>query len=245
MDSGHRRNRSWVVAGFRMALIVMLVCGSGLANGAVEAAPNATVVVSPTNPQGWGFAQETATGTGSFAAGPATAPLGTGSARLVVDGTGGVVIGNLANYLNTRLDAITALSYSTYRASGATILAPALQLSLDYNLTDTITSFQGRLVFEPLTAGTVMTGAWQTWNPLSTGGWFATRAPFKATCSQAAPCSWAQVLGNWPNAGIYATATPLSKSVFLKVGGGWVGGFDGNVDALTIGVNGSNTTFDF
>ena len=243
MDSVQRRTPGWIDSSLRIMLLALLVFGAALPGRSALAAPAATVVVSPTNPNGWGFLQETPTGSGSFVAGPATAPLGAGSARLVVDGTGGFLIGNITAYLNTRLDAVTSLSYSTYRTAGSASLATALQLGMDYNLTDGDTSFQGRLVFEPHTADTVTTGAWQTWSPLTAGKWFATRAPFNSQCSQAVPCTWAQVLINWPNAGIHATGG--LGGIFLKAGGGWTGGFDGNVDALTIAVAADSTTFDF
>ena len=243
MRFSHRRKQRSFGSVVRIMLLIMLVCGSGLSGRSALAASDATIIVSPTNPNGWMFVQETPTGTGSFVAGPTTAPLGTGSARLVVDGTGGVVIRNLTNYLNTRLDAVTALSYSTYRTTGASNFGVSLQLSVDYDLTDTDTTFQGRLVYEPFTTGSVASGVWQTWNPLTTGKWFATRPPFNSQCSQSTPCTWAQVLANWSNAGLHGTDT--RSGVFLKAGGGWTGGFDGNVDALTIGINDTTTTFNF
>ncbi|HYF66208.1 MAG TPA: right-handed parallel beta-helix repeat-containing protein, partial [Herpetosiphonaceae bacterium] len=241
MSFVHRRT-GWPGSALRLALLALLVCGALPPFRSALAAPAATVVISPTNAGGWGFLQETATGSGSFVTGPAGA-LGSGSTRLAVDGTGGFLIGNSSAYLNTRLDALTEASYRTYRTSGSAALAVALQLGMDYNLNDDDTSFQGRLVFEPHTAGTVVTGAWQTWNPLTSGKWFASRAPFNSLCSQAAPCTWAQVRTNWPNAGIHASAG--LGGIFLKAGGGWTGGFDGNVDALTVGVGGNATTFDF
>ncbi len=232
-----------VGATLRILLLVVLVCGSSLSGRTVlAAAPTATIVVSPTNLNGWGFFQETATGSGGFVAGPATAPLGIGSAQLVVDGLGGVFLGT-AEFRNTRLDALTGLSYSTYRTAGGAAQAIALQLGMDYNLTDADTSFQGRLVYEPSTAGPVADATWQTWNPLTTGTWFATRAPYNEVCPLGGTCTFAQVLAEWPNAGI--NASELLGGVFLKAGGNWAGGFTGSVDALTIATAASSTTFDF
>lgn len=203
-------------------------------------ASTTTVVVKPSATSGWSFVQETATGSGSFVSGPATTPLGSGSARLQVDGTGGVALA-AALFQGTRLDAIDTIAYSTYRASGSAALAPSFQFTADFDLTDSDTAFQGRLVFEPyLTPATVQTGMWQSWDAI-TGRWWATRSPFSATCSQAAPCTTADMLDEWPNAGIHASL----GAIFLKAGGGWTGGFDGFVDALTFGVNGTHTIYDF
>ena len=48
------------------------------------------------------------------------------------------------------------------------------------------------------------------------------------------------MLTNWPNAGFRASVGYL----WLKAGGP-ADGFDGNADALTVGVNGLDTTYDF
>ena len=173
--------------------------------------------------------------------GPATPPRGTGSANLIVDSTGGMIIARSGNQ-GVRFSAITNLQYSTYRTSGGSLFAPALQFTVDMDANDANTAFQGRIVFEPFTAGAVQTGVWQTWNPMSQGGWWFTRAPQNATCSQADTCTWSEVLTLFPNIAIHPTDP---GSMIFKAGGGWTGGFNGNVDAFTIGVNGDNTTYDF
>ena len=50
----------------------------------------------------------------------------------------------------------------------------------------------------------------------------------------------AQVLTNWPNAGSRACV-----GYFWLKAGGPADGFDGNADALTVGVNSLDTTYDF
>lgn len=229
-----KKNFFWLTL---VALIAMLlpVAGAGAASA------HEVVTVSPSNMRGWAFFQETpGTASGTMVTGPGVPPLGSGSARLTVDSTAGILLG-VAAYGGTYFRDITTLQYSTYRTAGAPALAIALQFNVDYDLTDTNTAWQGRLVYEPYQSGAVVTtGAWQTWNPLL-GKWWATKAPYNALCSQASPCTWAQVLANWPNAGI-STSDP---AVIFKAGGGWTGGFDGNVDAFTIGVKGDTTTYDF
>jgi hypothetical protein len=191
--------------------------------------------------QGWAFYDDLTggPGTGTLVEGPGTPPLGTGSANLVVDSVGRQILAT-ANHAGTRLDSIGALTYSTYRASGGNALAISLQLDWDPDVTDADTTFQGRLVYEPYFTHTVQTGVWQTWNTqdnAAAGNWWFTRALYQPTCSQANPCTWAEVLAAYPNAGIRAEVGGL----ILKAGGPWAGGFDGNVDALTIG----ETTYDF
>lgn len=215
------------------ALALLAVAGANTAH-----ADPTTVVVHPGDMQGWGFQQETPTGSGTMVNGPATPPAGTGSAELTVDSTGGVVLGTAHDAL--RFDAIDELAYSTYRQSGGDALAVALQFNVDYDLTDDDTTWQGRLVYEPYHDNTVVGGAWQTWSPLSGSGWWSTQAG-NTTCTQADHCTLAEVLGQAPDAGIHSTL----GAVLLKAGGGWTGGFVGNVDALTIGGAGDSTTYDF
>ena len=54
---------------------------------------------------------------------------------------------------------------------------------------------------------------------------------------QATPCTWSQLLTAFPNVGIHGTY----GAVVLKAGSGWTG-FRGNVDNVTIGIDGANTT---
>src|SRR2546421_310 len=68
-----------------------------------QGVPN-TVVVSPANQNGWVFFDDnpgTGTGSGGFEAGPATPPLGAGSAFLTVDSQGRFAVGT-AGYGGTR-----------------------------------------------------------------------------------------------------------------------------------------------
>ncbi|MCW5853098.1 MAG: hypothetical protein KIT87_23725, partial [Anaerolineae bacterium] len=202
-----------------------------------------TIVVRPSALNGWGFFTETGTGAGSFVFGPATPPLGLGSARLTAVGPAGGELLAAPAFLGTRFDQITSLQYSTYvdPSSPSTVQVPALQFGVDYNLTDGNTSFQGRLTFEPYFTETITKGVWQTWSPL-TGKWWASGAPGNTVCPQANPCTWAQVLTAFPNAGIHTT--PGFGLVGFKAGSGWPS-FDGNVDAFTFGTVPLVTTFDF
>ena len=210
------------------------------ANATAQASTANTVVVRPSNPSGWTFMQEdTPTGSGTYVTGPATPPLGTGSAQLTVDSTGREIF-FLAGNAGTKLSDITALQYSTYEPVGtAAPLALSLQFNVDYDVTDADTSWQGRLTFEPYMSGTVTPGVWQTWTPL-TGKWWASRAPGNTVCPQNNPCTWSQVLSAFPNAGINTT-----QPLIMFRAGQWASGFTGNVDAFTLGVGANSTTYDF
>lgn len=232
--------RGWQLGRARAGLVALgaglTLFGSGLASAATI-----DVDVTPGDQKGWVFFQETATGSGELVNGPATPPLGNGSARLQVNGTGGMALGTNA-FAGTRFDEITELEYSTYRASGSSALAISLQFGVDYDLEDSNTSFQGRLVFEPYLTGSPASNIWQTWSPRN-GKWWATGAPGSALCPQNNPCSWSQVLSTWPDAGIHASST--LGVVLFKAGGGWASGFDGNVDAFTFEADGDKTIVNF
>lgn len=205
--------------------------------------PSASVS-NPFDNAGWFFFNEGANGTGSYASGPATPPLGFGSANLNVDANGRHNIATFG-YAGTRLDQLTHLSYSTHQVSGNPAAAISLQFGMDYNLNDADTSFQGRLVYEPYVNGTVQQNTWQTWNALN-GRFWATRAPFNATCPQANPCTLQQVLTAWPNAGIHADNSVNFFGLFiLRAGGPTDFPFDGYVDNVTVGVGANSTTWNF
>ena len=183
---------------------------------------------------------------GSFVTGPATAPLGIGSAQIsttavvppatATTGSGTILV--TGAFKGTRLSNITSLSYSTYRAT--TVTDPSIDLSLQFDIdndaTDANTSYMGRLVYEPYFSHTVTTGAWQTWNPMDNattgqgGNWWFSRGTLATAsgCSQNTPCTWAKVLQAFPNAAI-------SGGTDFKAGT-WSSDFTGNVDAFSIGI---------
>jgi hypothetical protein len=222
-----------------------------IATASASYAADQTIIVSGDNANGWGFFVEVPNATAILENGPDTPPLGAGSANLVVDGTGRVVVGTLS-LAGLPMGVIDHLTYWTYQKAGSpgsTNLAISLQFDVDYDSTDADDSFQGRLVFEPVNnpaQGAVQKGVWQQWDALN-GNWWMTGTPIVGgvpgvqTCPQSAPCSFTQVLTDFPNARV----RPAIGATILKAGGPWTNGFDGNVDAFTVGIGGMNTTFDF
>ena len=204
--------------------------------------PATPTIVSPANMRGWGLLQETATASGSLVNGPATPPFGAGSAKFQLATTGGGELLGTQAFAGTRLDAIQALNYSTYvpSSSPGTVQAPSLQFDMDYNLTDTNTAWQGRLVFESYFTNTVTKGTWQTWDPLA-GKWWATGSPGNTKCPQSSPCTWAKVLQEFPNAGLRVSVGGLA----FKAGSGWPANFEGYVDGFVIVTGDVVQAFDF
>jgi len=190
--------------------------------GTAPTASAATIVVTPATPT-WSLIVETPTASGTFVTGPATPPAGTGSLQLVNGPSGGGILFSTLSHSGRRLDDIAALGYSAYvvSAAGPSITA-SLQLDVDYDVTDGTTTWQGRLVYDPGSSGGAVPAA--TWIDYDTQAgpprWWSTgtpivgNTPLAKACSQASPCTWAQVLANYPNAAI----RPLVGGFGVKLG---------------------------
>jgi hypothetical protein len=211
---------------------------------------------------GFGFQQDSGTsGSGAFVSGPSGAD-GSGTAQLTLNASSdGETLGT-GVYAGTRFSNLTFLSYKTFEKTG--VNAATLQFDGDFDSTDADTSFQGRVVFEPRSSGaTIRNGIWQTWNPLTAAtGWWTSHgsvtvggAPHTSMCILSAPCSFQQLLTEYPKLAIRGitgqdTGKPVGGGIYLKAGSSWTPlPFVGNVDSLTIGVksgdNNGTVTYDF
>jgi hypothetical protein len=202
------------------------------------------VVVTQANMNGWFFFNEGANGSGTIEVGPATPPLGAGSANLIVNSTGRESFGTQA-YAGTPLNQISELRYSTYKNTNPDQAVDiSLQFDIDYDGAGGNNAYQGRLIFEPYLAGTnPQQNVWQTWHALA-GKWYGSNQTASGgLCPQSAPCTWPQVLSNFPNATIFNNS--FGGVLLFRAGGPWANGYDGNVDAFNIGVGTTYTTFDF
>ena len=193
----------------------------------------------------WGFLAEGTPGsTGAYVAGPATPPLGNGSAEFTVSAATQSHLLGKAMLAGTKLVNLTEFAYSSNQPAGS--VAVALQFNISYSGG---AGYQGRLVYEPTyTVGTVPAG-WQRWDTLGGKWWASNTSPAGSNglCGQASPCTWSQVLTNWPNAQI--NPNPSFGAVLFKLGAG-PASFTGNVDHLTIGVDDGSgnitvTNYDF
>ena len=248
--------------------VVPLICAVS-AFAAFGLAPTtsvaATIVVSPSNMGNWAFDHRDANGDldansngiGQMVNGPATPPLGTGSAQLATgDGTNnGDGAQELRNtgYANTALANITALSYSTYDTKNNGQQFPFIALEVNWN--DGGSTNDDRLFFEPPyqthasgngslpDQGATALNTWQTWNALA-GGWWANSGT--GGCNPGTGvCAFSDYLLAHPGATLVNFPGALG-GVELRVGQASPDDqFNGYVDNFTIGVSGANTTFDF
>lgn len=250
---GGARPRAVAVGVLCAALVPWLVVGRSEPAGAVTSTvvvgtPEISSYAGPSTD--WKSSDDVTAGPGNVAI--VASPAGTGSAQFTVTPSTRAVLADTDPALaGVRFDEITALEYSTLRQTvdAGNNLAVTLQFDLDYDLTDVTTSYQSRVVFEPyFTAGSgnVAQNVWQSWTPL-TGKWWANSSTPKVNnvsvaqaCPQALPCTWAQFLAAYPDAGI-RTAAP----VMLLKAGLWSSAFTGNVGSLTLGINGDDTIYDF
>jgi hypothetical protein len=181
-------------------------------------------------------------GTGSFVAGPGTAPLGHGSFQISTAGSSDK--GFLFNYqhIGTALSTIDAISYSTYQVTGNPAelrQLPSLNIEVDYNGADA--GGFTTLVFEPLyntTQGAVAAGTWQAWDAYYSGNatWWSSRA-IPGVCAFDCFISWNDIIAANPNATILG-------GFGINQGSGNPG-VVGAVDALKIGYGGNSITYNF
>lgn len=247
-----------------MRRILGLVIGSTVALGMVGAASAsaATVVVRPSAMDSWATQTRDPAGVpvasndpychGSvnFVPGPATPPLGVGSAELKTGNgtTGGDCSAELRNsaYSGVKLSSLTALSYWTYDVANNGSQFPYLELNID--TTGTGAAPNDALFFEPPFQSTGNGGTdcahqantamntWQQWDALH-GCWWSNYGDLNAGTGTG---TLADYLAVHPNATIVNSSS--GGGVHLVVGfASPTDQFDGNVDAFTI----NSTTYDF
>lgn len=117
-----------------VALMITLIISGPLATLATS-----TVVVKPSNMDGWNFQighllSGTSTATGGFEIGPSTSPLPAGSVHFTtgLDGNSFAQIRN-RDYNGVLLSGLTALGYDTYVSAHHGCVAPYIVLSVDVN----------------------------------------------------------------------------------------------------------------
>ncbi|HEX4054104.1 MAG TPA: PEP-CTERM sorting domain-containing protein [Tepidisphaeraceae bacterium] len=226
-----------------------------------------TVVVSPTNMNGWTLNSfdDNGTivnsgpyyGTAAMVTGPATPPLGVGSAELatpVGHGDGAAAIAT-EGYDGTLLSSVTALSYSTYDVTNNGSQFPYLTISIAQNdgSGNTDTLFFEPPYQQPATGnpalpdqGAPVQNQWQTWNAFVGGYWDNNGIGNPGTPEGLSP--GVEPLAAFEAA--YPLAT-IANGGYTGLGGiamqvGFASGTaEGYVDAFTIGVAGVNTTYNF
>ncbi len=254
-----RRARCLVVGGV-LGLVLPLAA-------ATSASASTTVVVRPSSMGSWTAQTNDSTGTAvpfgtcangavSFVTGPATPPLGVGSAELTTgNGTsGGDCDAQLRNsaYAGVKLSNLNALSYYTYVKKNNGQQAPFITLYVN-NSGNANGSADDLLFFEPPyqqpttgnptlpDQGPVAYNTWQSWNALGGGWWDNNGVLGFGGFMGVNPLS--VYTAQYPNAVI--VNDPIygpGGGVTVGVGYGSAGDqFDSNVDAFTI----NSTTSDF
>lgn len=183
------------------ALLALPLLSAGLASAA------STVVVTPTNTQGWSTADTRPGGAVNFVV-DATAPSGKGALQLTTDATTTAK----AQYLhdtNTPLANVTDLSYYTKQNSASFVAGdPSYQLPVCLGgvTGSTCTGFT-TFVFEPYENGTVVPSVWQSWD-VAAGQFWSTRSFSNGTCTVVAGAggapfyTLAQLKAACPNAAV-------------------------------------------
>jgi len=213
------------------------------------------VVVSPSDMNGWSFLTtdnngDPAPGNGNTAqmvTGPATPPLGTGSAQLATaPGQGDTSAQILTTLYNgIALSSLTSLSYSTYDTVNNGQQFPYLKISLNNG---------DALFFEPPyqtpssgnpslpNQGATVINQWQTWNAFA-GGWWNNNGDFNPGTTEGSTLgvdSLSAYLALSGNSGV------TIAGISLRVGYASADdNFNGYVDNVTIGTTMGMTTYDF
>ena len=237
----------------RLAVLAAAVAGLMGIAGPAWAATNTVTVNESSLGNGWTLSADNSA-SGAFVNGPATPPAGAGSFEFKIP-DGGKVTLSTNSMAGQPLSAVDVVSYSTYRASSSTMasfVAPALNMAIcSGGLSGSTCTGYTTLVWEPVYAfGTtansnnpIVNDTWQTWDALAptntsnTGGWWSTRAIPGVPQASSSFVSLAAIQTANPNAAIL--------SFGINVGHGPTGTFNGNADALTLGLNGTTTVYNF
>ncbi len=184
---------------------------------------------------------------GTFVAGPDTAPLGAGSAEILVSGT---QRRNLATYQfsATRLADVTAIRFSTYNPSagngGSATRSAYLNFNVDFDGSDT---WQRRLVYVPSVNGAVAQDAWQEWDAVDGGAALWTWSYYYGN-GGAWPDgdtnqyrTWADLVASFPDLAVRTSDSWLG----LRVGEPYADGYTETLDAFVWSTVDGTTTWDF
>jgi hypothetical protein len=198
-------------------------------------------------------------GTAAMVPGPATPPIGTGSAELATpigfaDGAAAIATEKFDGMF---LSSITALSYATYDVTNNGQQFPYLAISINTNDVhgDTDTLFFEPPYQEPSTGnptlpdqGATVQNEWQIWNAYVGGFWDNNGIGDPGVAENGNPGvePLSAFLAAYPNATIANGGFPGLGGIALQVGFESNGDTEvGYVDDFTIGINGVNTTYNF
>ncbi len=195
-----------------------------------------TVIVRPSNTQGWSETDTRPGGVLSFV-NDATSPLPTGSLKLTTNSATTAKV-QYMHASSTSITDVLSLSYSTKQNSAGFVSGdPSYQLPVFANGTTGFTTF----VYEPYQNGTVTNGAWQTWD-VSGGQFWSTKT---VTCSGGTITAGA---GGPPFYTLtqIKTICPAAKVIGYGVNVGSNNpSYDVQTDKFVFGTTTTTTTYDF
>ncbi|MBK6562077.1 right-handed parallel beta-helix repeat-containing protein [Candidatus Amarobacter glycogenicus] len=173
---------------------------------------------------------------GTLESGPASPPLGSGSADITIP-LGGKTNISTYQFAGTPLASITDLGYSAYHASASE--QAYLVMNVDFNLSDT---WQRRLVFVPTG---IVGSTWQTFDALQGGAaqWVYSGPTWPApnAVPGTTPKTWNQILADYPNVRVRVS----DAHVGVRLGSGLTSIGTVNIDRFVFGTDLSRTLFDF
>lgn len=192
-----------------------------------------------TGPAGW---YTETSGIGSVTLNEVNPVNAAGSAEFyVADTTSFAELGLYKHLSAAKLSTITALSYATNQIYDNNS-AVSLQIGIDLDVTDSNTTAQGRLVYEPahntdFYGNPVTDDIWQTWQTLDSEAqwWFTWPSTLNSAngtnpCPRINPCAISDVISLYPNIGFNAGS---KNPLILKAGDG-LNGFVGYADLPSI-----------
>lgn len=254
--------RSYMSRSFALALWGLVAAMLGSCGGSsscpppVEPPPDPGLVTPASVGVTWMTSDTREGGAVDFVSGDDVAPLlGEGCLELTTtDSTGGgssaakvqlftyAYASEGAPDAGTRLDEITRLGYWAFRDAGSTNpAAQTISLNIEVDFTGDGTSFT-TLVFEPiynLYQQPLVAGVWQYWDAFDGGNaiWWSSK-DIPGVCAFSCFVTWDTILAANPDARILG-------GLGFNCGSGWAGDFRGLADGLTVGVNGTDLTYDF
>jgi hypothetical protein len=201
---------------------------------ALTASAATTVVVTPTNTQGWSTADTRPGGEVNYVA-DSTSPYPNGALQLKTDNTTTAKAQYLKQVATTSLSSVTELNYWTKQVSGPVYADPSYQLLVDLN--GAAAGGFTTLVYEPYQNGTVVPGTWQQWD-VDAGQFWSSRSFTDGTCAVVAGGGGAPF---YTLAGLQATC-PNAVVIGFGVN---IGSNNPGYDVYTDGVTFNGTTYDF
>lgn len=213
-------------------VITVLAAVAGFFSFATIAYAATTIVVTPTNTQGWTTADTRPGGAVNFVA-DASAPSGAGALQLTTNATT-TAKAQYMHEASTPIANVTELSYYTKQNSASFVGGDAsYQLPMMLNGTTGFTTF----VYEPYQNGVVVPGTWQSWD-VDAGQFWSSRA---VTCSNGAVVAGG---GGAPFYTLTQIATMCPEAVVVGFGVN-IGSNNPSYDVETDLVSFNNTAYDF